>query len=164
MLGKRHLAPGESTELEITYKTYKYAGKFDKSVSIFTGPEGEGKKVIRLRGLVDPIPMGVIEMEPRKTPVGILAVDQENEVSVVIKNTGDADLKISRIVSSKFKTVYFDAKKAGEISIGAGQERSVPFTVKPAEPGRFLDTILIHSDARNDIGKGYKGLLAGEVR
>ena len=36
--------------------------------------------------------------------------------------------------------------------------------IKPAEPGRFLDTILIYSDARNDIGKGYKGILSGTAK
>jgi len=114
-------------------------------------------------GLVDPIPMGIIEMVPRKTPVGILTANRENETTIVIKNTGDAPLIISRIISSKFKTVYFNAASEDEITITAGCQRVVKLIVKPTELGRFLDSILIHSDARNDIGKGYRGLLSGEV-
>jgi hypothetical protein len=108
--------------------------------------------------------MGIIEMEPRKAQLGVLTVDKENKVGIAIKNLGDAGLTIYRIVSSKSKTVYFDSKKAEEITIPAGGQRTIKFIIKPVEPGRFLDTILIYSDARNDIGKGYKGLLAGEVR
>ncbi len=163
-LGKRSLAPGESTELEITYNTFKYAGKFDKSITVFTGPDGKDQTIIRLMGYVDPIPMGVLEMEPRKAQVGVLNLGKENEVLIVIKNTGDAPLAISRIVSTKFNTAYFDADKQGELVIAAGSQRIVNFRIKPVQTGRFLDTIMIHSNARNDIGKGYKGLLAGEVR
>ena len=102
--------------MEITYKTYKYAGKFDKSVSVFTGQDGKNETVIRLVGNVDPIPMGVIQMELRKTDVGVLAANEENEVWVVIKNIGDATLAVSRIVSKKYKTIYFDSEEKGESS------------------------------------------------
>ena len=148
----------------ITYKTFKYDGKFDKTVSVFTGPEGKDETVIRLVGYVDPIPMGVIEMAPRKTEVGDLAANKDNEVEIAIKNTGNAGLTVSRIVSQKFNVVYFDGKKQGPIVIAAGQQRTVKLMINPAKPGRFLDSILIFSDARNDIGKGYKGIVAGEVK
>jgi len=158
------LAPGESTELEITYQTYKYPGKFDKTVSVFAGLDGKDRTVIRLVGYVEAIPMGVIGMKPRKTNVGSLALDKENEIPVVIENTGDATLTVSQIVSTKFKQVYFDAEVEGEIVIAAGSQRTLKLIVNPTQTGRFLDTILIFSDARNDTGKGYRGLLSGEVR
>lgn len=147
----------------ITYNTFKYDGKFDKTVSVFTGHEGKDETVIRLVGYVDPIPMGVIELAPRKTELGNLAANKNNEVQIVLKNTGNAVLTVSRIVSQKFKTVYFDGEKEGPIVLAAGQHRTVKIVINPPEPGRFLDSILIFSDARNDIGKGYKGILVGEV-
>jgi hypothetical protein len=150
--------------LEIAYRTFKYAGEFNKSVTIFTGTDGKDETVIHLIGRVDPIPMGVIRVEPRKTDVGVLAVNKDNKVQMVIENIGDAPLKISKIVSTSSKTVYFDAEKAGEMVLDAGERRALKLTLKPVVPGRILDTILIFSDARNDIGKGYKALLAGEAR
>ena len=161
MLGKHDLEPGESTELVITYRTYKYAGKFDKHVSVFTGPDGKDEAVIRLIGNVDPVPMGVIRVEPRKTEVGNLTANRENEVEIVIKNEGDALLTVSRIVSTKFGAEYFVAEDSKGIEIDAGRQQTVKLLVKPAEPGNFLDTIFIYSDARNDIGQGYKALLSG---
>jgi hypothetical protein len=158
------LEAGENTELVITYNTFKYDGKFDKTVNIFTGADGKEETVIRLIGTVDPIPMGVIEMVPRKTEIGTLALNKENSVSVVLKNTGDAPLTVTKISSQKFNTVYFDGEKKGPMTIPAGQTQTVKVTIVPAKAGRFLDSILIFSDARNDIGNGYKGILAGEVK
>jgi hypothetical protein len=163
-LSKTSLAPGENTELLITYNTYKYPGKFDKTITIFTGPEGKEETIIHMLGNVEPIPMGVIAMEPRKTPVGELTVNSSNKVRIVLKNEGDAPFTITRIYSSRFKTEYFNGEGSEGITIPAGKKHTIDLIVTPKEPGRFLDTILIYSDARNDIGKGYKGLLSGTAK
>lgn len=115
-------------------------------------------------GNVDPIPMGVLRVVPRKTEVGSLSANEENEVRIVIENTGDATLHVTRILSTTRDSVYFDAEKTGEIALAAGEKQTVKFFVKPTQAGRFLDSIFIFSDARNDIGKGYKALLSGEAR
>jgi hypothetical protein len=150
--------------LVITYTTFKYDGKFDKTVNIFTGSKGKDETIIRLVGMVDPIPMGIIELTPRKTEVGELVLKKDNTVQIVLKNTGDAALTISRVASQKFDKVYFDGNREGPIPIPAGEQRTVKITIAPTKAGRFLDSILIFSDARNDIGNGYKGILAGEVK
>ena len=163
-LSKTVIEPGESSELLITYNTYKYPGKFDKTITIFTGPEGKEETVIHILGYVDPIPMGVIGMTPRKTDVGELKANEKNRVQIVIENEGDAPLTVSRIYSSKYKVEYFSAEESNGIKIEAGRKYTMDLDVTPSEPGRFLDTILIYSDARNDIGKGYKGLLSGTAK
>ncbi len=163
-LSKTTLAPDETAELSITYQTFKYPGKFDKTIYIFTGPESENETIIHITGNVVPASMGVIGMEKRKTEVGDLALDKGNKVQITIKNEGDAPLTISRIYSSKFETEYFNAEKSGSIKIPAGQEQKVELVVTPREPGRFLDIVFIYSDARNDIGEGYKALLSGTAK
>ena len=115
-------------------------------------------------GQVEPIPMGVIEMVPRKTEIGSLALNKARSVSIVLKNTGDAQLTVTKISSQKFNTVYFDGEKNGPVVIPAGQTQTIQILIAPTKAGRFLDSILIFSDARNDIGNGYKGILAGEVK
>ncbi len=160
-LSKTTIEPGESSELLIIYNTYKYPGKFDKTITIFTGPEGKDEDVIHILGYVDQIPMGVIGITPRKTDVGELKVNEKNRVQMVIENEGDAPLTVTRIHSSKFNSEYFNAGESGRIEIPTGKKIIIGFAVTPNEPGRFLDTVLIYSDARNDIGKGYKGLLSG---
>jgi hypothetical protein len=117
-----------------------------------------------LIGTVDPIPMGVLRMEPRKTDVGDLLLNKENEVRIVLANDGDAPLTVSRIVSKKSGTEYFVAGKTGGIEIAPGQTHAMKLVVQPDKPGRYLERIDIYSDARNDIGKGYSGLLSGTVK
>lgn len=102
-------------------------------------------------------------MEPRKTVIGELALNKDNEVQVVFENDGDANFTINRIVSQKSDAVYYTAEKSGGITVAPGKNATVKLVVKPTTPGRFLDRIVIYSDARNDIGKGYTGLLSGEV-
>ena len=148
----------------ITYNTFKYAGKFDKKITLFTGAGGKEETVIQLKGFVDPMPMGVLEMTPRKTDAGELAVGKDNPISIIIANTGDAELTVTRIVSKKFDKVYFDGQASGNIVIPSGRQHKVSFAIRPEEPGPLLDTIMIYSDARNDIGNGYKGLLSGTVK
>ena len=163
-LSKITLEPGGKSELLITYNTYKYPGKFDKTITIFTGPEGKEETVIHMLGNVDPIPMGVIGMNPRKVDVGELNVNSKNKVQIVIDNEGDAPLTISRIYSKKYNIEYFSEKDSKGIKIEAGQKYAMDLYVTPSEAGRFLDTIFIYSDARNDYGQGYKGLLSGTVK
>ena len=93
-----------------------------------------------------------------------MTANKENEVQILIENTGDATLTVSRIISTLSDSVYFDSEKAGAIVLAAGEKRKAKFFVKPTKPGRFLDVIFVFSDARNDIGKGYKALLSGEAK
>lgn len=148
----------------MTYNTLKYAGKFDKTVTIAYGPDGKEQSVLHLKGYVDPIPMGVMELVPRKTEVGEMQVNREYKAPIVLKNAGDAPLTLTKITSQKFGTVYFDGSRAGNIVIEAGKEHTLTLTLKPTETGRYLDSLLIFSDARNDVGRGYKGILSGTVQ
>lgn len=148
----------------ITYNTFKYAGKFDKTVTVFTGQEGADQTVIRIRGDVAPIPMGVLEMKPRKTVFKDLKLGADNRVKLVMANTGDAPLTITKIASRKTRKVYFDGDAAGHITIPANAEKEIGITISGTDPGRFLDIIMIYSDARNDIGKGYKGVITGNLK
>ena len=108
--------------------------------------------------------MGVLRMEPRKTDVGELLLNKGNEVRIVLANDGDAPLTVSRIVSRKSGTEYFVAGETGGIEIAPGQTHTMKLVVQPDQSGRFLDRIDIYSDARNDIGNGYSGLLSGTVK
>lgn len=150
--------------MTINYKTYKYAGPFDKTVTVYYGPDGQTEEVIHLRGKVDPIPMGVLEIEPRKIILDALKAGQGNRVMMPIKNTGDAPLRLSKVFSSKLKVLYYDSEKDGEVVIPAGERHELAISVRPPNPGLFLDIVMVHSDARNDVGEGYKAVLSGNAQ
>jgi hypothetical protein len=159
-LDKTELAPGETATMVITYHTFKYPGKFDKTVHVFTGADGKTEDVIHILGYVDPIPMGVMEVEPRKVNVGELAAGKMNTVPLKVTNTGDAAMKVTAVKSQKFGKTYWQ----GEKTVPAGQSATLDLSVAPGGQGRFLDIVMIFSDARNDIGKGYKTVLLGTAK
>ena len=107
--------------------------------------------------------MGNLELGSRKTDVGTVKVGMENEVGIVVKNIGDAPLTINKVSSRKFNKVYFDGAKSGKLEISPNDSHNLKFKVTPPDKGEFVDIIMIYSDARNDVGEGYKAVLTGRA-
>jgi hypothetical protein len=152
VLGQHGLKPGESTELTIVYNTYKFPGKFEKYVTVFTDSDATKELQIDMHGFVKAIPMGVLAAAPRKVEIGTVKVGKTASGTIVLNNTGDAAMKVTRVVSKKHKTVYYD----GEVTIPVGGSHPFPISVTAKKPGRYLDFVMVHSDARNVTKKGYK--------
>lgn len=104
--------------------------------------------------------MGVLEAAPRKVVLGDVTLGTATDGEIVIKNTGDADMKITKVVSKKFKHVYFD----GEVTIAPEGSHSFPIQVSAEKTGRYLDFVMIHSNARNVTKKGYKVIVTAAVK
>ncbi len=119
--------------------------------------------VISLVGNVDPVPMGVLTVKPRKIAVGDIKINALTTFYLTMKNTGNAPMIVTRIVSKKFKTVYFDAILSREITIAPGESRTVEVTFKAEKAGRYLDYIMVHSNARNVTQKGYKVVIVASA-
>ena len=107
--------------------------------------------------------MGNLELASRKTDVGSVKTGAENEVGITLKNIGDAPLTINRVISRKYNKVYFDGAKSGNLEISPNDSHNLKFKVTPPEKGEFVDIIMIYSDARNDVGEGYKAVLTGKA-
>jgi hypothetical protein len=100
--------------------------------------------------------MGVLTVNPRKISMGEAAVGVPSRLTVPLENTGNADLVVTKLVSKKFKTLYFDAENSGPIIIAPGRTTSVDCDVVVEKTGRYIDYILVHTNARNVTEKGYK--------
>ena len=160
MLGQHELQAGQTTDLTIVYNTYKFPGKFNKFVTVFTDSDAQKELRIDINGFVKAIPMGVLEVKPRKLELGEVNIGVASTETIVIKNTGDATMKVTKVVSKKHKTVYFE----GAVSIMAGKSAEIPFSVIASKSGRYLDYVLIHSDARNVTKKGYKVVVTATAK
>jgi hypothetical protein len=163
-LEKNELKPGESTGLKITYNTYKFPGKFQKYVNVFWG-NGDGEKaVITLLGAVNPIPMGVLEASPRKVEAGEMVPGKPVRLELSLKNTGNADMTVTSVMSRNTGMVYYDGATNGPMRIKPGTGRNVSITETAPAPGDFLDLILVYSDARNVTDQGFKVVVMGTAR
>lgn len=164
VLEKNSLQPGESAGLEITYNTYKFPGKFQKYVNVSWGNEEAEKAVITMVGMVDPIPMGVLEADPRKVTSGSMAPEKPVKVQFSLRNTGNAEMTVTKIMSRNTGEVFFDSETNGPMKIKPGANRNVSITVTAHTPGEFLDLILVYSDARNATERGYKVMVMGTAK
>lgn len=115
---------------------------------------------ISIRGFVDAIPMGVLKVKNRKINLGTLESGEKAAFEVRVYNAGDGEMKITSIVSKKRKTVYF----TGNVQIKPKETKVFHLTASPEKTGRFIDHIMIHSDARNVTTKGYKVIAKGSVK
>lgn len=141
----------------INYDSYKFPGLFDKTIHVFTGDDGTVEDIIHVKGDVTPIPMGVLEVSPRKIALENIKVGQESTHTITIKNTGDAPMMVDRLDSRKFEKSYWK----GQALITPGASLDFEIVVTPEEAGTFTDFLMVYSDARNDFGKGYKAVLSG---
>jgi len=120
--------------------------------------------VVTLEGVVDPVPMANISVEPRKTKLGTIQLNAEAIVPLKVANTGTAPLTITRIFSTRSNTVYYDASEKGPIEIDAGKTGEIEIAVKPVKVGRFIEVIQLKCNARNAGTKGiYKIIASGSV-
>ncbi|MBN1848478.1 MAG: DUF1573 domain-containing protein [Deltaproteobacteria bacterium] len=164
MLGQRDIKPGETAELKISYNTYKFPGKFEKYVTVFIDQEHQERRaIINLVGYVEPVPMGVLDVDPRKVSAGEIKINEPVKLLIMAKNTGDADLEITKVESKKSGMVFFDGATSGNMIIRPGEIREIPFEIVGKEAGRLLDYIMIYSNARNVTEQGYKVVVIATV-
>lgn len=163
-LGKNTLKPGEKTSLEIVYNTYKFPGKFEKYVTLAWGDKGRQETVITMVGDVAPIPMGVLEVDPRKVEAGDMTLGKAVSLTIRIQNSGDAAMKVEKVTAQKSGAVFFDAAKSGTMTLKPGEEKTVAVSVTAVAPGNFVEYVMVFSDARNVTDKGYKVVVVGTAK
>lgn len=163
-LGASTLRPGEKTSLEIVYNTYKFPGTFKKYVTLAWGEGGREQTVITMTGDVSPLPMGVLAAEPRKIEAGAMVVGQAVNLTLRLKNVGDAALQVDKVAAQKSGAVYFDAATSGALRLAPGEEKDLPLTVTASAPGNYLEYLMVFSDARNVTDKGYKVVVVGAAK
>ncbi len=129
---------------------------------MFTNIPGKEKYRVDISGVVKAIPMGVLEVKPRKIVLdGELKINVPKSFTLSITNTGDADMEVNKIVSKKRKIVFYDANKKGKLIIHPGKTQTIKAIVTADKKGRMLDYVMVHSNARNVTKKGYKVILIG---
>ena len=156
---KKQLAPGDSTVVELTFKTRSYKTKITKAATINTNDLTQSNVKIRVSAHVDAVPDATLPFA--YTPDKLEFSQDEKKLEVVITNTGDQKLHLTRVGDTyeglsmkldddslkpgkktriKFKWNGEFQKENFERSVtfvvtGSGSTRfSVPFIVKGTDP------------------------------
>ena len=157
MLGKRTLAAGEKTELQVTYLTQGRPGPFDKKVIFSTDIPGEEKiEIFGFIGDVREAPGAKIAVQPRRVTIEGDALNAGKKQAFSLKNEGSLPLVISNMRSKDGKNTYYDGAKDGDITVEPGKELDVELQLKKrSDVDSNSELILIESNA---INAGSSGL------
>ncbi len=91
----KQLAPGDSTVVELTFKTRTYKSKISKAATIYSNDLTKSQVRIKVSAQVDPAPDTTL---PFAFSPDRLEFTHENRKSeVIITNTGDNKLRLSQI-------------------------------------------------------------------
>ena len=157
MLGKHSLAPGEQTELKVSYDTADRPGPFEKKVILTTNiSSDETIEIFTIKGVVNEAPSAKIAATPRRiTLTGDERRDGKKQ-DVEIKNEGSMPLVITGIRSRDGRNVYFDGTVHGAITIEPDQTKTVEIKLGGNDGGsEEREYISIECNARNAGDSGY---------
>lgn len=156
---KRKLAPGDSTVVELTFKTRTYKTKISKSATINTNDLTQSNVKIRVSAHIDPVPDTTLPYT--YMPDKLEFTQEEKKLEVVFTNNSDQKLHLTRVGDTydglsmklgkdslkpgkktkiKFEWIGEFGKENFERSMtfvvtGSGSTRfSVPFVVKGTDP------------------------------
>ncbi|NLT65743.1 MAG: DUF1573 domain-containing protein [Acidobacteria bacterium] len=157
MLGKHRLDPKEKTELKLTYDTAGRPGPFEKKAIVSTNVAGfVNVEIFTIKGEVQEAPAAKIAVTPRRVTLQGAERAAGKKQAFAIKNEGTLPLTVTGIRSKDGQTVYFDGASEGNITIEAGQTRTVEIQLKGKEGEKAeRDYVLIDSDAKNAGESGY---------
>ena len=157
MLGKHSLAPGEQTELKVSYDTAGRPGPFEKKVILTTNISGEEPiEIFTIKGTVNEAPSAKIAAAPRRITLTENERRDGKKQALDIKNEGSIPLVITGIRSRDGRNVYFDGAGQGAITIEPDQSATVE--IQLGGSGAALaerEYISIECNARNAGDAGY---------
>ncbi len=144
------IKPGDSTDIELEWKTRDSIGEFGKGATIGTNDPSRPEFMLKVHGMVHaPI---VVLPTPHEgvIPVGDISNDKPNEISLAVFSPEHPDLKIKTLTTSKpnlivAKPVPLSAKELADIKTKGGYKVVVVF--KPGMPlGSFREELVVETD------------------
>ncbi len=91
----KQLAPGDSTVVELTFKTRTYKTKISKAATIYTNDLTESQVKIRVSANVDPVPDSTLPYT--YTPNRLEFTPDNRKLEVVLTNTSKQTLNLTQV-------------------------------------------------------------------
>jgi hypothetical protein len=147
---KATLKPGESTEIDVEWKTKDAVGEFNKGVSIGTSDQNHAEIKLNVHGFVHP-PI-VIMPQPQEgvISIGNIMTDETKELKIAVFSPERPALKLTKITTSKpdlivAKSVPLTATESQQLKTGAGNR--LDLEIKPGMPlGMFREEVIVETD------------------
>lgn len=162
MLEAHSLKAGQKTKLWVTFVTENAPGPFEKIITLETDAPGQEKIELFMIGTVKAAPAPKIAVVPRRISLEGLAAGEMKKYKVVVTNPGELPLKVFSVKIKDGTAV----KVTGEnlpLTVAAGKNADLEFSVTTTMSGNIDERIMIESDAKNAPKSGFAILIKGKI-
>ncbi|WP_165227249.1 DUF1573 domain-containing protein [Aquisphaera insulae] len=147
---KETIKPGESTEVEVEWKTKDQVGEYGKNVTITTNDPTRPEFKLGVHGQVSAPVMILPQPLDGVVAVGSISTDKPSQISIAVFSPNRPDFKISKITSSKPdlitpNIVPLTAEDQAQLKTKGGHR--VNLNVKPGfGQGEFREELIVETD------------------
>jgi hypothetical protein len=162
VLDAHSLKPGQKTELRVTFATANAPGPFEKIITLEMDVPGQEKIELYMTGSVKAAPAPKITGVPRRINLGNVKVGEVKKYKIAVTNPGDLPLKVSAVKIKAGATVTVAAESL-PVTVAAGKNMDLEFSVTAVKQGEIDERIMIESDASNVSKTGFAIFVKGKA-
>lgn len=141
-LEKKEYEPGEKGSIPVKFFSKGYRGKVIKTVTVVSNDKANPYIRLSLSGLIKLKDFSVVEVDSDVINFGKVRINETASKEVVIKNTGNIDLRILEITHSPEVSTLFTKKV-----IKSGETGKLTVTFNPLQIGQFSTFLRVRTNA-----------------
>ena len=147
---KATIKPGESTEIDVEWKTKQAVGEFNKGVTIGTSDPNHPEIKLNVHGMVHPPIVVVPQPQEGVISIGNILTDETKQTTLAVFSPERPALKVTKITTSRpelivAKTAPLSAEEGKQLQTGGGNR--VDVQIKPGMPlGNFREELILETD------------------
>ncbi len=141
-LEKKEYKPGEKGTIPLKFFSKGYRGKVVKTVTVASNDKSDPYVRLVLSGLIKLKDFSVVEVDKDVLDFGEISISENPSKEVVIKNTGNIDLRILEVTHSPEVSTIFTKK-----IIKPGKDCILTVTFIPLQIGQFSTFLRVRTNA-----------------
>lgn len=141
-LEKKEYEPGEKGVIPIKFFSKGYRGKVIKTVTVVSNDKANPYLRLSLSGLIKLKDFSVAEVDKELIDFGEIKLNESSSQEIVIKNTGNIDLRILEVTHSPEVSTVFTKKM-----IKSGETGMLTVTFNPLQVGQFSTFLRVRTNA-----------------
>ena len=141
-LEKKEYEPGEKGSIPLKFFSKGYRGKVIKTVTVVSNDKANPYIRLSLSGLIKLKNFSVVEVDKDVIDFGKISINKDISKGIVIKNTGNIDLRILEITHSPEVSTFFTKK-----IIKSGETGMMTVTFHPLQIGQFSTFLRVRTNA-----------------
>jgi len=135
------IAPGETGEIKVIYKTRNRPGPFHQKVLVLTNDPAQAETMLTIRGEVEQAPAPRIDLVEKRVDLGVVSVRHPAPVAITVRNAGVEELVVNSIGDYRGGVLLSQPE-----TIDPGKEKRLDLLYTPPRAGMINETLTIMSN------------------